>query len=263
MKNLLKSIWWIVFVLLIQILIIMLFAISTISKGVTNEQELNNILNNNILIISIISNLVFAFIFILFLKIKKKNIKEELKINKINIKEYFMPCAIAFFYSVFYFFITYKSNINQTSPMYISANYYGMLGIPILFIALILIGPVIEEMLFRGIIMNTIKKSFNIKTTILISSLLFAIMHITSGGISLVIGAFFMGIILTTIYQTTNSLYVPIVAHMIANLPDVIIYMAPTISNTIKYILAGISLIMAMICIVIWYKQIELKNKNV
>ena len=78
-----------------------------------------------------------------------------------------------------------------------------------------LIGPVLEEFIFRGIIYNKLKKVFASKQAIILTSLLFGLYHfnIIQG-----IYAFVFSILLTKIYEKYNNLLLPIIIHCLINL---------------------------------------------
>lgn len=77
------------------------------------------------------------------------------------------------------------------------------------------IAPILEEIFFRGIIFDSILKEFSLKTALIISSILFAIMHIMPFAI---LATFIMGIGFGFIYYKTKSIIICILAHMTNNL---------------------------------------------
>lgn len=72
---------------------------------------------------------------------------------------------------------------------------------------------------------NQIESTAGSRTAIIGSALLFGLMHIMAGGATLAAGAFLMGLILGYIYASTNSLWVCIIAHSVANLPEIYLYL--------------------------------------
>ena len=93
---------------------------------------------------------------------------------------------------------------------------------PINLITVIFLAPVLEEFFFRGLLQNSLGQKFCAKTTIHISSILFAFFHFnTSQGIlnitlipSLYVFALFLGFV----YEKTRSLISPIILHSTFNL---------------------------------------------
>lgn len=92
------------------------------------------------------------------------------------------------------------------------------------------IAPVTEEILFRGIILKGIMHKYSIKKSIIISSILFAIIH---GSLQQGLYAFISGIIFSLIYIYTGSIKFSIMAHFINNICMVV----PTPNNIILNVL--------------------------
>ncbi|WP_376766231.1 CPBP family intramembrane glutamic endopeptidase [Bacillus haikouensis] len=70
-------------------------------------------------------------------------------------------------------------------------------------------------MLYRGFLYPTIRNTFGIKKAILLSSLIFSLVHLPSLDILPV--NFINGIVFALLYERTNSIYVPIIAHALFN----------------------------------------------
>lgn len=78
----------------------------------------------------------------------------------------------------------------------------------------VIVAPILEELLCRGLIFETVRKRWGNITSILISALFFGIIH-TDIATSLV--AIMAGIIFGIIYVRTSSLYTTIIIHAINN----------------------------------------------
>ena len=86
----------------------------------------------------------------------------------------------------------------------------GWLGI----ICVAILGPILEELLFRGAITKVLLKKYNPVVAILISGLIFGIFHMNPAQ---VVGATLIGFILAWIYYKNNSLSV----YLALKFPDV------------------------------------------
>lgn len=82
-------------------------------------------------------------------------------------------------------------------------------------LATCILGPILEEFVFRGIIYSKLKTIFSKEKAIFLVSLFFAIYHfnLLQG-----IYAFFVSIIVTIIYDKYNNFWLPIIIHCIGNL---------------------------------------------
>ena len=84
------------------------------------------------------------------------------------------------------------------------------------FITALIIAPIYEELIFRGVIYDDTKKLFNAKIAALVSSILFGLMHF-NGGYSQVIKTAIGGLLSAYCYEKTKSLYACILLHSLNN----------------------------------------------
>lgn len=99
-----------------------------------------------------------------------------------------------------------------TNPFYL---FFEILVISVL-------APIVEEFFFRGVILHRIMLKTSMWGGILISSLLFGILH------SDIIGAFFFGVIACLLYLRTGNLLLPIMMHILNNTIAVVLSFVPT-----------------------------------
>lgn len=85
----------------------------------------------------------------------------------------------------------------------------------LLFLSNVIMAPVVEEILFRGLVYGRLKRAMPRGAAILLSSLLFALMH---GQILWICYTFLVGIILCLAAEKTDSILASIVIHMLFNL---------------------------------------------
>lgn len=81
-------------------------------------------------------------------------------------------------------------------------------------IAIAVVGPVFEELLFRGAITKILLKQYNPTVAVLISALFFGVFHINPAQI---IPAFLLGILLAWTYVRTQSLIPCMLMHILNN----------------------------------------------
>ena len=89
---------------------------------------------------------------------------------------------------------------------------------PFMLIGSVIFGPIFEEILYRGLMYNKLKEISNAFIGVLISSILFALLHIPKYGFG--INMFFLflaGILLSYCYEKTDNIYIPILVHSISN----------------------------------------------
>jgi len=82
------------------------------------------------------------------------------------------------------------------------------------FVTLVIIAPVAEEILFRGYLLGKLRKNLQLWVSILITSILFAIVHLN---FNVGVDVFALSIVLCILRVRTNSLWPSILLHMTKN----------------------------------------------
>lgn len=89
-------------------------------------------------------------------------------------------------------------------------------------LSIVVVAPV-EEYLFRGVIQGRLRRAFSAPTAIVLASVLFGSLHFGNyvGSLSTVVGWSLLiagvGVIFGSIYERTNTLIVPVIAHALYN----------------------------------------------
>lgn len=216
-------------------------------EEITNTEEyiyeLSEHLNNNSTLIIIITSLILLpFLIKKYKKLKDNNIK------KIDNKDYLKIIVTSILVSLGLNIIIYL--INRVIPI---TNRYD--NIKILLYNIIPIGiisPIIEEYIFRGVIFNKLKTFNSKKTSIIITTIIFSIMHFE---LSQIIYTLIVGYYLTYLYSETNNLKTSIISHMVINTSTLLL--VPLIVNTNIYIELGILILI----ILSLYKIFSIKIK--
>lgn len=90
-----------------------------------------------------------------------------------------------------------------------------------LIIYISVIGPIVEEFMFRGLLLNRISYKLNVRYGIIISSFLFAILHFD------IIGSFITGVVFSLLYLWTKNLLYPILLHIVNNSVALLLGLVP------------------------------------
>lgn len=108
-------------------------------------------------------------------------------------------------------------HLNDLFTGYSEVSEQAFSGQPVGFMILVvgIIGPICEELMFRGIVFHRLKDWVKPQAAIVISALLFGIYH---GNVVQFFYATCMGVMLAIIYDKTGTLWISIVAHIAANL---------------------------------------------
>ena len=108
-------------------------------------------------------------------------------------------------------------HLNDLFPGYsqVSETAFGGQSMGLMILVVGIIGPVCEELMFRGIIFHRLKDWIRPEIAIVVSAVLFGIYH---GNVVQFFYATCMGIMLAIVYDKTGTLWTSIVAHVAANL---------------------------------------------
>ena len=188
---------------------------------------------------------------ILYYFIKTNKEKKYFKVNKkLNITD--IVTYFALIYGINFFLNLISSAINIEGQKFIVQR-------PIYtdIIYAICIAPVLEEIVFRGVLMTYLKK-YGIKTAIIISSLFFGISHYN---IYMVIPAFFIGIVLACVaykYSLKYSVLLHVLMNIVANMLKIIFVLRG--QKDMISIFGTISMLLFVLCLIFFI--IGLKRKN-
>ncbi|MBI4234432.1 MAG: CPBP family intramembrane metalloprotease [Chloroflexi bacterium] len=86
------------------------------------------------------------------------------------------------------------------------------LAVPILVLTAAILAPLWEELLFRGVLLHRWAHKWSPTRGILLSSLIFALLHVDT------VGAFVFGLVMCILYVKTHTLIVPVIAHALNNI---------------------------------------------
>lgn len=210
--KILPAVFWYVFTMIIVILGAFIIYLSS---------DINLIDNDNLL--SLISTVLFIIILLYKFRVNKNKLLLMIKdyIKKINIKELggvvatqlclSMGISLLLIGIVYFTFPNMLNNLLSESSVSEVSTYGG------LFISMLITvvgAPIMEELFFRAIIFKRISRKFNIYIGIVISSLVFGLLHIELA----VIGAFIFGIACCILYIKYKNILIPMTVHFLNNL---------------------------------------------
>ena len=240
---------------------------SQMSSGAVNiETDLTRMVDLTLSLTNVfllISSILTVLVLILVYKIKKRNYKEELLINKTS--KFNIVFAIILGVACWLFNSGALSLIDEaglfSSQFQYMEEVLSPLGSGSVIMSVITIGivaPFAEEFLFRGIIYNTLKKKISIKWTIIIQAVLFGVFH---GNLIQGSYATLLGIVFGYVTYKTKSLWPAVIIHMVNNLIATMFMYVP--SDWLSGILVYVAfLIIGIILITISIKLIKNKNEE-
>lgn len=182
---------------------------------------INFIDNDNLL--SLISTTLFVVILLYKFGVNKNKLLLLIKdyLRKINIKELCSVVATQLclsmgisLLSIGIVYFTFPDMLNEllSESSVTQASTYG--GLFISMLITVVCAPIMEELFFRAVIFKRISKKFNIYIGMIISSLIFGLLHIELA----VIGAFIFGIACCMLYTKYKNILISMTIHFLNNL---------------------------------------------
>ena len=230
MKGLLRGIGYfllyLVFTIVVQVALSMVIVQIAAGMGIAGQTQIEDFANKNILGMTVVSGLLTVLFLYLVFKIPKKDVRKEWNLNRFAFIDLIKACLLTFSLSSVFSLITINTDIENARLIAASAEYYSsmvpFLGTVLMVLNLLVIAPVAEEIALRGIVYTRIEKDLKPVVAIIVSAVLFGLMHFMAGGIILVVGAALMGLAFGFLMNKYRSLWICIIAHICANLPDFI-----------------------------------------
>jgi membrane protease YdiL (CAAX protease family) len=116
--------------------------------------------------------------------------------------------------TTYWFYLFIQDSFFKLDPFMVNSLNGSSAYLIALMISSSVTSPIAEEFIFRGLLLNRLIKKTNRWGGILISSLLFAAMHMHAEKL---IATFLFGIIASLIYLKTKNLFIPILLHILHN----------------------------------------------
>ena len=227
-----KVIKWPIIYFFFQFVLVFLLAYSYTSNG--NDVNLfNEYLSSKQIYLALI--LAIIFIPLLIKDYKKYNISNKIKIN------YFSLVILGIILSLIYNIFAYYFNFLLKTSLFNNNN-----DLIITLISTGLIGPIIEELMFRGIIYNELKNKYSNMKAILITTIFFAVIHFN---IFQILYGLIIGFILIFAYEKYKTIKAPIILHMASNITTTLFL--PILVKNILIINYSIFLICLILLIII------------
>ncbi|MGP4081377.1 CPBP family intramembrane glutamic endopeptidase [Pseudalkalibacillus sp. R45] len=124
----------------------------------------------------------------------------------------FSLAAVTFIFYLFSFllpdFLIEMLEDGDATQSFVSAT-----SIPSFFL-IVLVAPIVEELVFRGTLLQKLRYKYGNVAGIVVSSAIFSLIHMNSG----MIGHFTLGVFLSIFYLQTKNIWVPIICHALNNL---------------------------------------------
>lgn len=179
----------------------------------------------------------------LFFLIRKKKIFHEIGLTKCSGKNIIAAVLFGAGISIVLGFVTdllpfseqMQESFQQNQAMLPSENTWINL------LAIAFVGPIAEEVFFRGLVYTRLKAGMPVIVAAIISSALFGIVH---GGLIWFVTAFLAGLALVWVFETTKSLYASIAVHIANNTVAQLTQSLSDTSDWISYLILAVCFVL-------------------
>lgn len=229
--------------LIFQVVIGVISSIFIITKyGIDSAQK---IYNGNIFLITLLAAIASLLIYSAFLRRTGENLIQRCEFKKISLKNTILIfiCGVGFSAITLEFIqlisARFQSYRNVSNTIMLGTN--SFIGVA----SVVLLLPMFEEILFRGLIFNELRSRLNAILSIIIQALIFGAFH---GNLVQGTYAFVLGLALAAVYYWTKTLWSNVIFHVTFNLMgsvgSVILYYVMR-KHMIIYGLASVVIIIA------------------
>lgn len=179
------------------------------------------------LVATIFSSLVYilSFIFLLFTFKHIKPLKTPVTRNELGLNNLVTFSDIGLALAGFFGYLAFSAiltalfsvfpwfNLNETQPLLYS-TLISPSGKILAALALVVAGPILEEVIYRGLIYGKLRKNHSLITSILTVSILFGFLH---GQWNVGVDVFALSVIACLMRETTGTIYAGIILHILKN----------------------------------------------
>jgi membrane protease YdiL (CAAX protease family) len=236
-----------------------------------SDAAANAFFDQNLNIIMLVSEFISLLTFMLIFYAKKQNLFKYCGFFKLSLKNAALIVVMASGMGMFIDGILTALPIDKWFPEYselMDSLMGGGQDFSIILLSVGILGPIFEEILFRGLVFNELRKVKGLVFSVIVQAILFGVFHMNwlQG-----IYAFLLGIILGLVYVWTRSIWAPIIAHIVFNTSSVFGGFLSLIANI--YVVIALGLILTVISLFYLYRNrkteyvlsetVSLKHNNI
>ncbi len=256
MKRYLKMIGNIVLYLAIYIAISLIVNI-TLGMAFRNTDTIKWIINN-MSIVTIITNVPTILVYILISKIKKQDFSKKYNFNTFNYNYIYIIALIGISLGFFSTSFLKINAVYEAFPLLagVLASIVSGENLIVIVLGTITMGTILEEVLFRGLVLDELKKNMNITLAVILQGLIFGALILN---IPVMIYAGLGGMIFGIVYIIFDSMWACIIAHFISSATLLVLSRLGadliTATNAIYFCLGSVVVLAASIYLLIRSKQ--------
>ena len=200
------------------------YDVSSLNQPEVSQRAMEMISQNSDVIL-IFSGVVMLLILLAVFRSRGGTLSEQIKMSPLSTGPALASvlCGVSFYF----FIVTLMSVLISALPSVTEMHTeYSEISAPmfsgnmiLIIIAFVIMAPLIEEILFRGLAYSSLKKGMPVWAAVVMQSAVFALVHANPFQILYVL---MLAPVLALIYEWTESLYAPVLAHMSFNAVGVV-----------------------------------------
>lgn len=153
---------------------------------------------------------------------KKMSLWEYCRVRKLRFSDVLLAIGLGIILNIGISFLIQLDMMQQLITEHdakISRNVYDD-SIFVIMLVTGILAPFLEEMLFRGLLYQTLKKYYSMAITIVIQATIFAVIHVNP---LQMLYTFILALLLVWLLESANSLWAAIIMHMSFNLTTIVL----------------------------------------
>lgn len=218
-------------------------------------------MSNYLILGTLISGVLALVIIIISFLIRKKDVLKELNLSKLKsagiIPLVLLGVGLNVFISILFSLIpfpeTWVSSYTNSFTNIMQGNYIVSL------LSVVIVAPVVEEVIFRGLIYTRLKNGVPLILSAVITSVVFGMIH---GTIIWAIYTFLFSLILIWVFEKFKSLLANIILHMAFNAIGMGLSLLPELPDVFGWIFLITGFLLILISC-LWINNITKDEKNI
>lgn len=241
--------------------------VSKLIRAGSNGEVLNyqtlmkSLMGSYMLLILFVSAALALILCLLIYKWRKIPVAEHMKLKPTSSKFLFLaiPTGLAIEFAAMIIFSLTASFFKQSASNYESIM-TGITTSGYAFVVIGIVAPIVEDVIFRGLILNELRRNYSVATAIIIQGILFGILHLN---IAQAMYAAFAGIILGLIAVAADSVIPAILAHMVMNSSALALqYVDEATLNNLLVPIITVSFVFLIVTCYQWIRKVKHDNKK-
>lgn len=237
MKGILRGIGYYLFYIVIFFVLQVSFsagsALVGTNKGITDNDVLMNLYRDNSIIMTMVSLLLVAAFMVVLVKVNNPEINKEIKLNTFSLRNLLLTIVTALAFGISGAELIFSDYCAAESILLQSYSHFAakspLLGTILLGLTLLVVMPTAYEISFRGVLYTRMAKDSNPIVAFIVSGIMYGALLTVMCNMNFPYGIYgaLMGILFGIVLYNTNSVWLSIIAHAVADIPIFILIICP------------------------------------